>query len=496
MPIQLDDTIAAIASPPGAGPRGIIRISGPQTAEVVRRVFLESTSSAPPWHHARVPRRSTGKLWISDWEVSIDTALMYWPTRRSFTGQPMAELHLVGSMPVLNGLLEELWKQGARPAERGEFTMRSFLNGRIDLLQAEAVLGVIDAANHEELRRALSQLGGGLTNRLSDVRQSLIGVLGDLEAGLDFVEEDIEFISKAEIARRLLTARETLQQLAQQSDARLSDSWKHRVVLAGLPNAGKSTLFNALAGEKRALVSPVAGTTRDYLTAEITVENLDIELVDTAGWEDVDHLIATNGDMNATDQVITNDEAIMGTAQRHRGEQMHAADLILWCQACNAPDTEVEGSRRLRRLMNDGHQKVIDVHTQTDRVPDRGVPAFEGISWPQNITEHSAVHSAVSVSALTGRGLDELRSAIAKSLQQSQSSRGELLATTSARCRDSLRRAIESIESAMQATGSYSGDELISLDIRTALHELGTILGTVYTDDILDHIFSKFCIGK
>ncbi len=285
MPLDLDDTIVALASPPGAALRGIVRVSGAETAEVVAKLFRADEASLN-WQTTKLPRRFVGHLELSAIIVPVPAALMYWPTRRSYTGQPMAEFHLIGSPPLLEAAIEHLCECGARLARRGVFTMRAFLSGRIDLLQAEAVLSVIEATDHEELQKALSQLGGGITSRLGLVRGDLIALLGDLEAGLDFVDEDIEFITKTQISLRLDSALSLLHQLAADPAHRLPSGYRQRVVLAGLPNVGKSTLFNRLIGRHQAIVSPVAGTTRDYLTATLKLDGLDVELIDTAGWED------------------------------------------------------------------------------------------------------------------------------------------------------------------------------------------------------------------
>jgi tRNA modification GTPase len=246
MPLELHDTIAAVASPSDPAPRGIVRISGERTVDVVAQVFqtTASDSNSEDWQRSRMPVRIEGHIALPTIGTPLPAALMLWPTARSYTGQPMAEIHTIGAPPLLGAVLERLFECGARSANRGEFTMRAFLAGRIDLVQAEAVLGVIDAADHEELKTALTQLGGGITSKLAAVRNEILSLLGDLEAGLDFVEEDIEFISASQICGRLQVCLGTLQELANDSGTRLPSGHRRRIVLAGLPNAGKSTLFN------------------------------------------------------------------------------------------------------------------------------------------------------------------------------------------------------------------------------------------------------------
>jgi tRNA modification GTPase len=461
MPLDPDDTIVALASPPGPALRGIVRVSGLETAEVVTKLFVPH-DGATDWRTTKIPRRFAGQLNLSSIIVPVPVALMYWPTRRSYTGQPMAEFHLSGSVPLVEATLEHLCECGARLARRGEFTMRAFLSGRIDLLQAEAVLGVIEATDHAELEKALSQLGGRITSRLRQLRIDLIALLGDLEAGLDFVEEDIEFVTKGEIACRLDAALALLNELANISATRLPAGYRRRVVLAGLPNAGKSTLFNRLIGQQKALVSPIAGTTRDYLTATLRLESLEVELIDTAGWEDA-------GDL------------IMQRAQELRAEQVSASDLVVWCRAADLSQNDAVEDARLRQLATMRCPTVLDVTTRCDLQPASDA-ADRGLS--------------LRICAASGDGMEALRTELRQQFAGSRSARSELLGTTAVRCRDSLLRTIQSLDQARSATIGLCGDELIAIEIRQALQELSTILGEVYTDDILDHIFSNFCIGK
>lgn len=457
MPLELNDTIAAVASPSGPAPRGIVRISGESVVTVVARVF-QAVDTTEGWQRARRPKRVEGHLLLPDLETPLPTALMLWPTSRSYTGQPMAELHTIGSPPLLDALLETLFANGARSANRGEFTMRAFLAGRIDLVQAEAVLGVIDAADHEELQTALTQLGGGITTRLASVRNEILSLLGDLEAGLDFVEEDIEFISAAQICQRLQVCLATLSELADDSTTRLPSGHRRRIVLGGLPNAGKSTLFNRLIGSSKAIVSPIAGTTRDYLTSTRLLGGLQVEIIDTAGWE-------------------TASDLIMQQAQHLRSEQMQTCDLLLWCTAADLPEDLRRENEQLRSQLSGHNVPVLDLTTRSDLTT-------EPTTGP------------MPISAATGDGVDELLQVMQERLQSDQGTGSELLSSTAARCRDSLNRSLASIGSAINAAEQRLGDEITAFELRATLHEIGTILGEVYTDDILDHIFSNFCIGK
>lgn len=466
MPLNLDDTIAAIASPPGPAERGIVRISGLATASVVGSLF-RSTEGNSRWREMRRPARTEGSLDVSGLSVPLPASLMFWPTNRSYTGQPMAELHTIGSPPLLDAVLDHVFRCGARAAGRGEFTMRAFLGGRIDLVQAEAVLGVIDATDHEDLLRALGQLGGGVTERFVAIRAELTALLGDLEAGLDFVEEDIEFIGTSEICNRLQQCAETLHSLSETSENRLPSGYRRRIVLAGLPNAGKSTLFNRLLGRQQAIVSPTAGTTRDYLSSVMQFGSIEVELIDTAGRED-------------TTEFVLRQAQILGT------DQIQSGDLIVWCTSAVLSAADTAEDRRLRNELSQAGHTILHTILQCDRRTPSDSEQQSG-----DPDDH-----AVCLSALTGDGMDAFVEAVVRAITDSRHSRSEIVFTTAARCRESIRRCALCVESARSAAESELGDEVVAVELRSALQEIAVILGEVYTDDILDHIFSSFCIGK
>ncbi len=564
MRLTVDDTIAALASAPGASPRGVIRVTGPGTRSVVRRVFCPEDGQR--WETGQTPRRFTGTVACRLLEdVEIPAATYLWPTSRSFTGQPSAELHLWGAPVVLQAVLQALYEAGARPAQPGEFTLRAFLAGRIDLIQAEAVLGVIDANEQEQLRAALNQLAGGLSGELAIVRSELLDLLADIEAGLDFVEEDIEFVSAAEIERRLRDADARLERLLERARERLDYSGHFRVVLAGLPNAGKSTLFNALAGDSVALVSDRQGTTTDYLTARVEWDGVPIELVDTAGWEDLlegetpawtrrAEVVAGAGATSrpiapafaaaaerrscgaepshgaedagrncdpAEAHAAAESVVVKSLAQQQRERQIGRADLILWCTPCDADPAACERDRAVLERVRLADWRVVRVATKSDLLPDRGgshaaqsepVPGSDDGQRLQPIGAGRAVGQAdLQVACRDDRteGLEQLKAWILDRLASRDGGRGEIVGTTAARSRESLRAAREALSRAIglvaaDSTGSEpddfesvgAGAELLAVEIRAALDELGRILGIVYTDDILDRIFSKFCIGK
>lgn len=452
-----DDTIAALASAPGSAGRGILRISGVDAISCVQPLFVPDEPNRRV-DSLRRPQRTAGQFaWKSS--IVIPAALYVWPTARSYTGQPMVELHTIGSPPILEASLGAVFDRGVRPARPGEFTLRAFLAGRVDLIQAEAVLGVIDAHDHVELETALQQLAGGLSGRIAAVRSDLLDLLADLEAGLDFVEEDIKFIERDSLLNRLASAATLLESLNQQADERMLSRDRLRIVLAGLPNAGKSTLFNALSGQDAALVSELAGTTRDYLNAAIDCCGVPCELIDTAGWEE-------------------SAQQIMRQAQLFRSEQFQKADLVVWCTPADlSPDMQAAEIECFDTLTAQ-NKAVLHIDTKADM--DGALPR----------------HGQLSVCAHTGRGLAELQSEIARRLTDRHSGQRQLLGSTASRCRESLTRSSQTLRRAIEATHAGMGDEIIAIELRESLEHLGRILGSVFTDDILDRIFSKFCIGK
>lgn len=459
--MNTDDTIAAIASAPSGAYRGIVRISGPEVVTCLGACFRCSCGAV--LSEVGRPTVLPGHIALGDSLGEVPGDLYLWPGTRSYTRQPLVELHLVGSPPVLEAALRAVCAAGARLAGPGEFTLRAFLAGRLDLTQAEAVLAVIDAGSRTELDVALRQLAGGLAGPLHQLRNQLLDLLAHVEAGLDFVDEDIEFLGDGDLHRQLQQAAEALSQLAAQVACRSQTAEQFRVVLIGWPNVGKSSLMNALAGEPAALVSSQAGTTRDYLTRTVAIGGLDCRLVDTAGCDP-----AVRGSIGLAAQTLA-------------AQQAGQAHVQLFCLDATRPLNAWE----LQTLGASSPPNRLLVLTKAD------LP---------HATDHGL--SAISTSSHSGAGIAALQRAIYQRLTAERNV-PEVVADTAVRCRESLRRAAVAVRHALQAVPGQAGEqlaaageELVACELRLALDELAQVVGAVYTEDILERIFSRFCIGK
>ncbi len=316
---------------------------------------------------------------------------------------------------------------------------------------------MIDADSSERLQQALAQLAGGVSGRIRELREQLLIDLADLEAGLDFVEEDIEFVDRAAMTARLETGVAWLRQLEDQAQRRGQTTGRKSIVLAGLPNAGKSTLFNALVRRDAAVVSAIAGTTRDWLTEPVEHRGLTVDLIDTAGAEE-------------------GDDDISAEAQSARRDRLREADLVVWCTAADLPAAQIPADTAAHEAARSIARRLLQVITRQDLSP-------------------AVRPAALAVSARTGEGMDLLKDELWQLLSEA-SGGDELITTTLARCSESLGAAREALERAAGFSASREGEELVAFELRRGLEALGEIAGVIYTDDLLDRIFSRFCIGK
>ena len=437
-----DDPIVAIATPPGRGGIGIVRISGAAALGIAQAVL----DSGPTLE----PRRATLTRAASDEVVAT-----YFPSPHSYTGQDVVELSAHGSPVVLTGLVQAALRAGARLAEPGEFTLRAFLNGKRDLIQAEAVADLIEASTPLQARVAFDQLDGTLTRRIADMDAELFDVIARLEASLDFPDEGYHFVEPDDAAQRLAGVMGIVDEL-------LADGQRGRmiregatVVVAGRPNVGKSSIFNRLAGSDRAIVTEIPGTTRDLVTERVEIGGLAVTLVDTAGWRDTIDVIEREG-----------------VARSVQARQV--ADVVVLVldrsEALTAEDEELLTQTNVRA-------RVL-VANKSDRPS-----AFER-------------SDVVCASAKTGDGLDAVRCAITRALTQ-QAPLRDTAALSNVRHIALLEQARAQLARAQAAaTSGVTPEEFVLADLQAARATLDEIVGRRTSEDVLRHIFERFCIGK
>jgi tRNA modification GTPase len=484
---SLDDTIAAIASPRGGAARGIVRLSGPAVEHCVNACFrpqardrdFSSENSLRTATEAGAHARACvieGELRLPSLHSPIPCEVYLWPQGRSYTGQAAAEFHTFGSPPLLELLLKSLCAEGARLAQPGEFTMRAFLSGRIDLTQAEAVLGVIDAVDRRQLQTAIGQLAGGLAGPLHSLRDELLELLAHLEAGFDFAEEDISFITTDQIDRQLVSALERVSSLLEKMSSRNLVESSVKVVLIGRPNAGKSSLFNALIQKSGALVSPQSGTTRDYLAAELDLAGLKCQLIDTAGVE-----------ADLVFRQLSIDERIEGEKEKSKEGNIESSAQSATCEQHRQATFRVV-CLDSTTMPNDWEQDQIETG-------DRASTLFVLTKIDQG-RQIGNLSDVLPTSSATGEGIDVLRKELREKILLLGNAGGEVVAGTASRCRESLETAGGCLRRAKDLSDRQAGEEFLAGEIRLALEEIGRVAGAVYTDDVLDRIFSRFCVGK
>src|SRR6187402_212332 len=446
---ETQDTIVAISTPPGRGGIGIVRLSGPQALGITQKLLALETTLEPRRARFTHLNDETGQR-------IDDTVATFFAAPSSYTGEDVIEIAAHGSPVVLEWLVRRACTLGARPAHAGEFTERAFFRGRIDLTQAEAVRDLIDAQTIEQARVAAEQVGGSLAKRIRPCKEDLVALIALLEAGIDFAEDDIDVFPSAQIEARLQAVLSPLEDLlATFAYGRILREGV-RIAIIGRPNAGKSSLFNALAERERAIVTPIAGTTRDIVTERVSIGGIPVELMDTAGLRDSEDFVEQ-----------------LGIARSR--EALAEADLVLFILDLQHGITEDE-RETITNLEGRPHLVIAN---KVDLAP---LPASYDLAL-------------IPTSANTGEGLDHLREALLQQLRGSQDTNANGL-LTNLRQRDAVARAVDALHRAIEATHASIPHEVLLLDIYEALRGLDELTGTTTADEILGLIFSTFCIGK
>jgi tRNA modification GTPase len=448
-PYQKGETVAAVATPPGEGGVAIVRISGGRAIDIAEKVY-SGKIRAYQSHAVHF-----GRIINSQGETVDEVLIVVMKNPRSYTGEDTVEIHCHGGSLITRRVLQTILDAGARAALPGEFTFKAYMNGKLDLAQAEAVQELIAAKNDLALDAAENQLQGALSKKIEGFQKELVDIAAILEAWVDFPEEGLEFASFEEVIG-LLEA--TGQKMKSLSETFQNGKIVHEgltMCLSGAPNVGKSSLMNALLGKDRAIVTPIAGTTRDLLEADLRIGGLHFRLVDTAGIRESEEIVEQEG-------------------IRRSHQALQEADLILLVLDATRGVRATD-----REILKAAPSKILVVWNKVD------LPSSQ--TKPENSLE---------VSAKQGLGLDELRKAIDQKIWKAGPPSKEEVVITNSRHQQALDRAIESIQLVIEGLKNQISAEFVASDMRRALLELGTIIGTDISEDILSAIFSKFCVGK
>ena len=458
---NIENTIVAISTPLGKGGIAIIRLSGKQSVEIVGKMFTakKSLEDVETW------KAILGKIVYDN--VAIDeVVVVIYKAPNSYTKEDIVEINCHGGIYVSQRILELAIKNGARLAQPGEFTFRAFLNGRIDLSQAEAVADLIQAQTQVSLQASYSQLEGNLSGKIIKISNQLVDFCSLLELELDFSDEDVEFIDRAEFVKKLKTGLQELEKLISTYKIGRITREGIKLVIAGKPNVGKSSLLNRLTREERAIVTEIPGTTRDPLEVQLDMNGILFRVFDTAGIKESSDRIEQEG---------------IRRAEKH----LESADIVIHLfdgsQLLVKEDYElIKKIQKMKpgKLLRVVNKSDLQQQIETEKINSNEIPLL-------------------SISATNGNGIDRLERELFQSVVENGNNIfSEKVLVTNARHWEALTNALESLQKAIVETEKGASPEFIALYLRDALNYLGQITGKVTSEDILNNIFSKFCIGK
>lgn len=449
-----NDTIIALSTPPGSGAIGVIRLSGPEAISLTNAVFGGKDLEKQATHTLHFGTIKDGDVIIDEVVVSLYVG------PKSYTKENVVEISCHGSNYIIQQIIGLLIRKGARAAKPGEFTLRAFLNGTLDLSQAEAVADLIASDSKASHEVAMQQMRGGFSNELKDLREQLIHFASMIELELDFAEEDVEFANRDQLRDLVQRINKVLQRLIHSFEVGNVIKNGVPVVIAGKPNVGKSTLLNALLNEERAIVSDIAGTTRDTIEDEININGVVFRFIDTAGIRETADVIEAKGVERSL-------------------EKMRQAKLIIYMVDAQEDQTEV-----LKQLAELSKQNIPFLFiVNKSELLNVAQKAFYG------------EHNALLISAKDKVGMDSLEAALLEKVNLSNINTSETL-VTNLRHVEALKQTQNSLNRVLDNIYNPVTSDFLAMDIKQALHYLGEITGTVTTDDLLENIFTKFCIGK
>lgn len=452
-----DDTIVALATPQGIGAIGVIRVSGKNTFPILNALFPSKDLSAQASHTLHV-----GYLKDGD-QVLDEVVLALFKGPKSYTGEDVIEISCHGSPFIQEQVIGAITKRGARLAKPGEFTQRAFLNGKLDLAQAESVADLIASNTEASRKTALNNMRGGFSSDLKQLREQLIRFSAMIELELDFSQEDVEFADRKELKALIAELHHSTQQLIRSFSLGNVIRNGVQVAIIGKPNAGKSTLLNVLLNENRAIVSDIAGTTRDTIEEVININGILFRLVDTAGIRE-----------HTTD-------VIEQIGVEKSLEKMNASDIVLYLFDINS--TSIEELKAFEQSLKENNIQYLLVANKIDAASSRVIQTMVHSPW------------SIAISAKTNTGIDILKQALTQKAISGDVNT-EATIVTNARHHDALLKLSQSLEEVQSGIDNQIPGDLLALDIRQCLHYLGLITGEITNEDQLDFIFSKFCIGK